>query len=110
MFGYCKSKLLIDDNLVVDNWSQVKQGDAFLVFASSPVKGGADLVKNQEYRIEIQYKFEGNFPAIYIGCKTPDKIDLFAQAKKIAEESDQTILVVGTNSDWETEGNDRTDP
>ena len=109
LFAIGKSKLLIDDNLVVDNWSQVKQGDAFFAFASSPVKGGADLVKNQEYRIEIQYKFEGNFPAIYIGCKTPDKIDLFAQAKKIAEESDQTILVVGTNSDWETEGNDRTD-
>jgi len=109
LFAIGKSKLLIDDNLVVDNWSQVKQGDAFFAFASSPVKSGADLLKNQEYRIEIQYKFEGNFPAIYIGCKTPDKIDLFTQAKKIAEESDQTILVVGTNSDWETEGNDRTD-
>ena len=109
LFAIGKSKLLIDEKLVVDNWSQVKQGDAFFAFASLPVKGGADLVKNQEYRIEIQYKFEGNFPAIYIGCKTPDKIDLFAQAKKIANESEQTILVVGTNSDWETEGNDRTD-
>ena len=109
LFAIGKSKLLIDEKLVVDNWSQVKQGDAFFAFASSPVKGGADLIKNQEYRIEIQYKFEGNFPAIYIGCKTPDKIDLFAQAKKIANESEQTILVVGTNSDWETEGNDRTD-
>jgi len=109
LFAIGKSKLLIDEKLVVDNWSQVKQGDAFFAFASSPVKGGADLVKNQEYRIEIQYKFEGNFPAIYIGCKTPDKIDLFAEAKKIANESEQTILVVGTNSDWETEGNDRTD-
>ena len=109
LFAIGKSKLLIDDKLIVDNWSKVEQGDAFFAFASSPVKGRADLKKNQEHRIEIQYKFEGNFPAIYIGCKTPDKIDLFAQAKKIAEESEQTILVVGTNSDWETEGNDRTD-
>ena len=63
-----------------------------------------DLAKGKEYQIEIHYKFEGNFPAIYIGCKVPDKINLFEQAKDIAKEVDKVVLLVGTNSDWETEG------
>ena len=51
LFAIGKSKLLIDDKLIVDNWSKVEQGDAFFAFASSPVKGGTDLKKNQEHRI-----------------------------------------------------------
>ena len=46
---------------------------------------------------------------IYIGCKTPDKINLFNEALNIAKDVDQVVMIVGTNSDWETEGNDRTD-
>jgi hypothetical protein len=30
-------------------------------------EAGKVLKKNKSYKIEIQYKFEGNFPAIYIG-------------------------------------------
>ena len=108
-FAIGQSKILIDGKLVVDNWSETSPGDAFFAFGTSPKKGGMDLEKGKEYQIEIQYKFEGNFPAIYIGCKVPDKIDLFKQAKNIAQKVDKVILLVGTNSDWETEGNDRSD-
>ena len=73
------------------------------------MRGDARLEKGKKYQIEIQYKFEGNFPAIYIGCKAPDKIDLFDEAIAIAKEVDQVVMIVGTNSDWETEGNDRSD-
>ena len=65
------------------------------------------LEKGNSYQIEIHYRFEGNFPAIYIGCQPPDKINLLEEALNIAREVDEVILLVGTNSDWETEGNDR---
>ena len=39
----------------------------------------------------------------------PDKEDLLEQAISLAKESDAVLLIVGTNSDWETEGNDRSD-
>ncbi len=109
IFAIGQSKLLIDGNLVVDNWSETSPGDAFFAFGTSPKRAGMDLAKGKEYQIEIHYKFEGNFPAIYIGCKVPDKINLFEQAKDIAKEVDKVVLLVGTNSDWETEGNDRSD-
>ena len=32
---------------------------------------------------------------------------MLEEAEKVAKQSDAVVLVVGTNSDWETEGNDR---
>ena len=37
----------------------------------------------------------------------PDEEDLIEQAVSLAKEVDAVVMVVGTNSDWETEGNDR---
>ena len=34
---------------------------------------------------------------------------MFDEALEVASAADQVILIVGTNSDWETEGNDRSD-
>ena len=109
IFAIGKSKLLIDGKEIVDNWTDPKPGDAFFAFGTESMRGDAHLEKAKKYQIEIQYKFEGNFPAIYIGCKAPDKIDLFDEAIGIAKDVDQVVMIVGTNSDWETEGNDRSD-
>ena len=109
IFAIGKSKLLINNEEIIDNWTDPLPGDAFFAHGSSPKRGASYLEKDKSYQIEIQYKFEGNFPAIYIGCQPPDKIDLLDEALKIAKEVDEVILLVGTNSDWETEGNDRVD-
>ena len=39
----------------------------------------------------------------------PEKVNLLEEAVEVAKNADAVILVVGTNSDWETEGNDRAD-
>ena len=39
--------------------------------------------------------------------QVPDQHDLMEEAISLAKQSDAVILIVGTNSDWETEGNDR---
>ena len=109
IFAIGKSKLLINNEEIIDNWTDPLPGDAFFAHGSSPKRGASHLEKDKSYQIEIQYKFEGNFPAIYIGCQPPDKIDLLDEALNIAKEVDEVILLVGTNSDWETEGNDRVD-
>ena len=49
---------------------------------------------------------EGRFPAVQIGMQAPDQHDLMEEATSLAKEADAVILIVGTNSDWETEGND----
>ena len=107
IFAIGKSKLLINNEEIIDNWTDPLPGDAFFAHGSSSKRGASHLEKDKSYQIEIQYKFEGNFPAIYIGCQPPDKIDLLDEALNIAKEVDEVILLVGTNSDWETEGNDR---
>ena len=109
IFAIGKSKLLIDNKQIVDNWSNPLPGDAFFAHGTSSERGALYLEKGNSYQIEIHYKFEGNFPAIYIGCQPPDKVNLLEEALNIAREVDEVILLVGTNSDWETEGNDRTD-
>ena len=109
IFAIGKSKLIINNEEIIDNWTDPLPGDAFFAHGSSSKRGASNLEKDKSYQIEIQYKFEGNFPAIYIGCQPPDKNDLLDEALNIAKEVDEVILLVGTNSDWETEGNDRVD-
>ena len=109
IFGIGKARLFIDGEELIDNWTETTPGEAFFSFSSESKKAAVDLVKGETYKLEIRYKFEGNFPAIYIGCQAPDKVNLFDEALSIASSADQVILIVGTNSDWETEGNDRSD-
>ena len=109
IFAIGKSKLIINNEEIIDNWTDPLPGDAFFAHGSSSKRGASHLEKDKSYQIEIQYKFEGNFPAIYIGCQPPDKSNLLDEALNIAKEVDEVILLVGTNSDWETEGNDRVD-
>ena len=107
IFGIGQCKLFIDGKELIDNWNKIEPGEAFFTFSSASKKGIVDMQKGGSYHIEVQYYFEGNFPAVYIGCQAPDEVDLFQQAIEVASNADQVILIAGTNSDWETEGNDR---
>ena len=109
IFGIGQCRMFIDNEELIDNWNNIEPGEAFFTFGSASKKGIANFKKGETYKIIIEYYFEGNFPAVYIGCQPPDEVDLFAEAIDIASEADQVILIVGTNSDWETEGNDRAD-
>jgi beta-glucosidase len=109
IFGIGKCRLLIDGNELIDNWTSMDPGEAFFTFGSASKKGVTNLQRGEAYKIEVQYKFEGSFPAVYIGCQAPDEVDIFQEALETASHADDVILIVGTNSDWETEGNDRAD-
>jgi len=109
VFGIGKCRLLIDGDELIDNWTSSDPGEAFFTFGSASKKGIANFQKGKAYKIEVQYHFEGSFPAVYIGCQAPDEVDIFQEALEIASHADEVILIAGTNSDWETEGNDRAD-
>ena len=74
---------------------------------SAPKRGKIEFKEGQTYSLVIEYKWEGRFPAVQIGMQAPDQHDLMEEATSLAKEADAVILIVGTNSDWETEGNDR---
>ena len=107
IFGIGQCRLFINEEEHIDNWTETSPGEAFFSFSTKSKKCEAEFVEGETYQLEVVYKFEGNFPAIYIGCQPPDKVNLFDEALALAAEADQVVLVVGTNSDWETEGNDR---
>ena len=109
IFGIGQCRLLIDGNELIDNWTSRDPGEAFFTFSSASRKGTANFQKGETYKIEVQYYFEGSFPAVYIGCQAPDEVDIFQEAIETATNADEVLLIVGTNSDWETEGNDRAD-
>ena len=107
VFSIGLSRIKINGKELVDNWSSQKKGEAFFGFSCAPKRNKIKLTKGKEYLVQVEYEFEGRFPAIQFGCRPPDPKNLLEEAVKIAKQSDAVVLVVGTNSDWETEGNDR---
>jgi len=101
------ARLKVDGEEIVDNWSSQEPGDAFFSYGSAPRRSSINLEEGREYILEIEYKWQGRFPAVQIGMLPPDEEDLMERAVSLAKECDAVVMVVGTNSDWETEGNDR---
>ncbi len=107
IFSIGPSRLSIDGENLIDNWSSQEPGDAFFGMGSSPRREKINFEKGETYLLEVEYKWEGRFPAVQIGMQPPDQFDLMEEAITLAKESDAVVLIAGTNSDWETEGNDR---
>ena len=109
IFSIGPSRLSINGETQIDNWTSQDPGDAFFGMGSAPKRKTISFEEGKTYLLEVEYKWEGRFPAVQIGMQAPDQFDLMEEAKSIAKEADAVILIVGTNSDWETEGNDRSD-
>ena len=107
IFSIGPSKLSINGENLIDNWSSQEPGDAFFGMGSAPKREKIKFEKGKTYSLEVEYKWEGRFPAVQIGMQPPDQFDLMEEAIKLAKEADAVVLIAGTNSDWETEGNDR---
>lgn len=107
IFSIGPSKLSINGENLIDNWSSQEPGDAFFGMGSAPKREKIKFEKGKTYSLEVEYKWEGRFPAVQIGMQPPDQFDLMEEAINLAKEADAVVLIVGTNSDWETEGNDR---
>ena len=107
IFSIGPSKLSINGETLIDNWSSQEPGDAFFGMGSAPKREQIKFEKGKTYSLEVEYKWEGRFPAVQIGMQSPDQFDLMEEAINLAKEADAVVLIAGTNSDWETEGNDR---
>ena len=107
IFSIGPSRLLVDDEVLIDNWTSQDPGETFFAMGSAPKRSKIEFKEGKTYSLVIEYKWEGRFPAVQIGMQAPDQHDLMEEATSLAKEADAVILIVGTNSDWETEGNDR---
>ncbi len=104
-----KSRVFVNDALVVDNWTAPVKGDAFFGQASTEIQAKVSMEAGQSYAVRIEYDADpaSTFKAMRYGILGPDTEAGMTRAIEIAKDADAVILLVGTNDDWETEGNDR---
>ncbi|MEN3272201.1 MAG: beta-glucosidase, partial [Actinomycetota bacterium] len=102
------SRLLVNGNVVVDN-SNPERGTAFYGAASTEVTGTIDLASGRSYDVVVEQHKNTNIgvAGLLIGAKPPLADDAFDRAIDAAANADVAIVIVGTNDEWETEGNDR---
>jgi len=103
-----RARLSIDGAVLVDNWNPTGRSEAFMGFASAEVTAGIDLVAGEPHALEIEYTLPApSMGGLAVGCMPPTPDDALDRAITLAARADVVVCVVGTDSDWETEGNDR---
>ncbi|KAF8993944.1 glycoside hydrolase family 3 protein [Cyathus striatus] len=117
-----RAKLYVDGELIVDNWTRQRRGEAFFGSGSAEEKGIAHLKKGVKHLVEVVFcnvrapadgdedeAVMDSIPGLQVGgAEVNDADALMQQAVDLAKDADAVIAVVGLNADWETEGYDRT--
>ena len=104
-----RARMWVDDEAVIDNWTAPEPGEAFFMQGSTEVRATRFLEAGRRIRVAIEYQVsaETMFKGLRYGILAPQFADPIGEAVRLASTSDACILMVGTNDDWETEGNDR---
>lgn len=104
-----KSRLFVDDELVIDNWTDQQRGNYFFCFGSDEVAAEVDLPTGQPVRLAVEFSSEGTMGlvAFRVGALPPQPDDRIERAVEAARNADVVFLYVGTNAERESEGNDR---
>ncbi|WP_425145080.1 glycoside hydrolase family 3 C-terminal domain-containing protein [Deinococcus sp.] len=106
------SRLLLDGQEVIDNWTNWRPGDTYFGFGSDEVRAARFLSAGDHAAvIEFTPKAADNgiaaFSALRLGFRPPAPADGIEQAARLAAAAEYAVVCVGTNGDWETEGVDR---
>jgi beta-glucosidase len=105
------SRVLLDGVVVIDGIADPPgPGTAFFGFGSAPATADIELTAGQEYRlvVEMVAAEKRMFVGLDLRVAREPKADALERAVAAAAAADVAIVVVGTNDDWETEGEDRT--
>jgi beta-glucosidase len=106
-----RTRLLIDGEVAIDNWTQQTPSDYYFGFGSTEVINEVNLTGGRRYEITVEYSSGTNrgIKAIRLGYLAPVAADAIDRAADLAARSDVALLFVGLNADWEGEGIDRPD-
>ena len=105
-----RARLLVEGNEVLDNWRDPAPGDTFFGNGSAEVLAAVELDEGEPVELVVEYQREGSgaaFGGVRLGVHPPEPADLVERAAAAAARADVAVVVVGTTSEWETEGNDR---
>ena len=104
------TRVLIDGECVIDCVADpAPRGDAFFGMGSREVTTTVHLTAGTHtFTVECDAKTRLWTHGAQIGLLRVETGDPVADATRLAAECDVAVVVVGTNSDWESEGHDRT--
>jgi beta-glucosidase len=104
-----RSRLLLDGNLLVDNWTRQARGSSFYGFGSTEVKAEADLAVGTTHEVVVEFACPPGAPSagLTVGLQQPVPGDLLERAVSAASDADLAVVVVGSSAEWESEGHDR---
>lgn len=114
------AKLFVDSKLIVDNETHQTFGDSFFGAGTREEIGVASVKNDQSHNVLVQFgtgptmtfrtpgatAFGAGGLRVGAALKTDPKTEL-DKAVELAQEVDQVVICAGLNSDWESEGYDR---
>ncbi|KZV82289.1 glycoside hydrolase family 3 protein [Exidia glandulosa HHB12029] len=117
-----RGKLYVDGQLVIDNWTRQRRGTSFFNRGTEEERGRVQLKKGIKHEVVVEFMnvkgpADGDEDEIVMtdgaavrlgGAVVVDEEREMEIAEQAARDADVAIVVVGLNSDWETEGEDRT--
>jgi beta-glucosidase len=94
---------------VVVEVTEVQRAGSFFGFGSDEVIGQVDLDGGVPCTVEVEYPMvpTQGMRGFFVGARPAAAGDLIAAAVEAARNADVAVVVVGTNDEWETEGEDR---
>lgn len=105
-----RSRLFLDGELLVDNWSRQEPGDTFFGFGSAWSVAEVELEAGDCRELRVEFACGGApFAAVRAGIAPPVPPDALARAEAVARAADAAVVVVGHPPGFESEGRDRRD-
>jgi beta-glucosidase len=103
-----RARLLVDDELVIDNWTDFERSPVFFGIGSKERTGTVPMRAGEARSLVVEYRAATSFAAgVHIGAIPPMAADRIAEAVDAARAADVAVVVVGPDPESETEGHDR---
>jgi beta-glucosidase len=105
-----RARLSVDDALLLDT-VDAPLGEDYFGLATEEVTAAVELVEGVPYAMTVDFRVEsGELPlaAVSFGAAFRAPEGALAAAADAARDSDVALVLVGTDSRWESEGKDRT--
>lgn len=102
------SRLLVDGQLLIDNWSQQSKSEMYFNQASSEVRGEIELHEGQTVTVTVEYSTRNaGLRVLRVGCLPPVPENSIEVAAQLAANSELAIVFAGLSNEWESESYDR---
>lgn len=104
-------RVLLDGQLIVDNWTNPQRGRSFFGFGSEEVRATVELQAGRSYELVAEYrKAMPGLPVMGLRVGMAHELpeaERMERAVRAAQEADLALVFVGLTPEWESEGFDR---